>query len=62
MSSISSMDKMIQNVVASFQMDHIEVTPEIIVDSKERMMLQENVKNSFGKKLSRRGTVYYGKR
>ena len=34
----------------------------IIVNSKERMILQENVKNSFGKKLSRRGTVYYGKR
>lgn len=59
---MSSMDKMIQNVVASFQMDHIEVTPEIIVNSKERMMLQEKMKNSFGKKLSRRGTVYYGKR
>lgn len=60
-SSIENMDKLVQNVIASFQIDHIEIPPDIIIKSKEMMMDQYYRKNCFCKKLVKGNRRVYDK-
>lgn len=56
------MDKLIQNVVASFQIDHIEVTPDVVMNSKEKMISQFNQEIYFCKSLVKENRRVYDKR
>lgn len=60
-SSINNMDKLIQNVVASFQIDHIEVTTDIILNSKKKMINHYNQESGFCKKLVKGNRRVYDK-
>ena len=59
--SINNMDKLIQNVVASFQIDHIEVTTDIILNSKKKIINQYNQESVFCKRLVKGNRRVYEK-
>lgn len=50
--SMENVEKLIDNVVASFQMDHIEVPPQVIIQFKNMLKLQVE-SDRFCKKLTK---------
>ena len=59
--SINNIDKLIQNVVASFQIDHIEVTTDVVMKSREKIIDQNKKDSSFCKKLVKENRRVYDK-